>query len=163
MKEPDDWTEECPSLAPKENPMSDNPKPFAGRSYQMGNVGAGARVAQGENISWAEGIVGLPGGASLAQQFAALLERIAKDASLDEDTRELAQDKTKAVAEGLAKAQESPGILRRALLDAKSWFGSTASWVGNSLGDILKSEAAQKTIGTVTEATTKAAIDSFVK
>jgi hypothetical protein len=55
------------------------------------------------------------------------------------------------------------GILRRALLDAKVWFGGVASWVGNALGDILKSEAAQKTIGTVTEATTKAAIESFVK
>jgi len=54
-------------------------------------------------------------------------------------------------------------MFRRALLDAKSWFGNTASWVGNALGDILKSEAAQKTISTVTEAATKAAIDSFPK
>jgi hypothetical protein len=142
--------------------MPDETKPAAGRSYQMGNVGAGARVAQGEHISWAEGVAGLPGGESLTQQFAALLERIAKDASLDEDTRALAQDKITAVAEGLAKVQESPGVLRRALLDAKSWFGSTASWVGNALGDILKSDAAQKTVGTVTEAATKAAIASFV-
>jgi hypothetical protein len=75
---------------------------------------------QGENISWIEGVTSLPGGESLAQQFKALLERIAQDESLDEDTRALAQDKTKAVAEGLAKAQESPGLFRRALLDAKS-------------------------------------------
>ena len=74
----------------------------------------------------------------------------------------LAQDKTKAIAEGLAKVEESPGMLWRALLDAKSRFGSTASWVDNALGDILKSEAAQKTLGTVTEAATKAAIASFV-
>ena len=143
--------------------MSDEPKTGVGRSYQMGDVGAGARVAQGENISWTEGLAGLPNGDSLTQQFNALLERIAKDASLDEDTRALAPDKTKAIAEGLAKAPESPGMLRRALLDAKSWFGSAASWVGNALGDILKSEAAQKTIGTVTEAATTAAIASFVK
>jgi hypothetical protein len=143
--------------------MPDEPKATAERSYQMGDVGAGARVAQGENISWVEGVASLPGGESLAQQFTALLERIAQDASLDEDTRELAQVKTKAIAEGLAKAEESPGILRRALLDAKSWFGSAASWVGNALGDILKSEAAQKTIGTVTEASTRATIDSFLK
>jgi hypothetical protein len=143
--------------------MPEEPKPGAGRSYQMGNVGAGARVAQGENISWVEGVAGLPGGESLAQQFTALVERIAQDKSLDEDTCALAQDKTKAVAEGLAKVEDSPGILRRALLDAKSWFGGAASWVGNALGDILKSEAAQKTIGTVTEATTKAAIASFLK
>jgi hypothetical protein len=143
--------------------MPEEPKPAAARSYQMGDVGAGARVAQGEHISWVEGIAGLPDGKSLTQQFDALLERIAQDGSLDEDTRALAQDKTKAVAEGLAKFEESPGILRRALLDAKSWFGSTASWVGNALGDILKSEAAQKTVGTITEATTKAAIEAFVK
>jgi hypothetical protein len=143
--------------------MPEEPKPAAARSYQMGDVGAGARVAQGEHISWIEGIAGLPDGKSLTQQFDALLERIAQDGSLDEDTRALAQDKTKAVAEGLAKVEESPGILRRALLDAKSWFGSTASWVGNALGDILKSEAAQKTVGTITEATTKAAIEAFLK
>jgi hypothetical protein len=143
--------------------MPEEPKPAAERSYQIGDVGAGARVAQGENISWVEGVSRLPGGDSLTQQFTALLERIGKDASLDEDTRELAQNKTKAVAEGLAKVEESPGIFRRALLDAKSWFASTGSWVGTALVDILKSEAAQKTIGTITETTTKAAIASFVK
>jgi hypothetical protein len=142
--------------------MPDEPKPAAERSYQMGDVGAGARVAQGEKISWVEGAASLPGGESLTWQFDALLKRIAEDPSLDEDTRALAQDKAKAVAEGIAKVQESPSTLRRALLDAKSWFGTTASWVGSELGDILKSEAAQKTLGTVTEATTKAAIASFV-
>ena len=104
--------------------MPDEPKPAAERSYQMGNIGAGARVAQGENISWVEGMASLPDGESLTRQFDALLKRIAADASLDEDTRTLAQDKTKAVAEGITKVQESPGTLRRALLDAKSWFGS---------------------------------------
>jgi hypothetical protein len=143
--------------------MPEEPKPAAGRSYRIGNVGSGARVAQGERISWVEGIAGLPGGESLTQQFDALLERIAQDGSLDEDTRALAQDKTKAVAEGLAKVEDSPGVFRRALQDAGSFFGSAASWIGNALGDILKSEAAQKTIGTVTEATTKAAIATFLK
>ena len=142
--------------------MSDEPKPVAERSYYIRDVGAGARVAQGENISWVEGVAKLPDGPALTQQFAALLERIAKDTSLDEDIRELAKAKTGAVAEGLAKAQESLGALRRALLDAKSWFGGAASWVGHALGDILRSEAAQKTIGTVTEAGTKAAIASFL-
>jgi hypothetical protein len=148
--------------------MSDESKPVTGRSYYMRDLGAGARAIQGENNimqgdTWLEGVARLPDGEALTQQFNALLERIGKDASLDEDTRALAQDKTKAVAEALVKAQEAPGMLRRALIDAKSWFGSAASWVGNALGDILKSEAAQKTIGTVTEATTKAAIASFVK
>jgi hypothetical protein len=143
--------------------MPEEPKPAAERSYRIGDVGAGARVAQGENISWVEGVSGLPDGESLKRQFDQLLERITKDASLDEDARAIAQKKTEAVAEGLAKAQNEPGTLRLALLDAKSWFGNTASWVGNALGDILKSPAAQKTIGTVTEATTKAAIASFLK
>lgn len=146
----------------EEASMPDDPKSTSGRSYVIGNVGAGARVAQGENISWVEGVAGLPDGESLARQFETLLKRIEKDQSLDEDTKALAQDKTKAIAEGLAKAQESPGVLRRALLDARSWFGGTASWVGGALGDILKSEAAQKTIGTITEATTKAAVDAFL-
>jgi hypothetical protein len=147
---------------PKEEAMPDEPKPAAERSYQLGNVGAGARVAQGENISWVEGVASLPGGESLTGQFDALLKRIADDTSLDEDTRALAQEKTKAIVEGIAKVRESPTALRRALLDAKSWFGVTASWVGGALGDILKSEAAQKTLRTVTEAATKAAIASFV-
>ena len=142
--------------------MPDESKPAGERSYKMGNVGAGARVAQGENISWVEGVSGLADGESLKQQFSALLERIAKDGSLDEDTRALAEQKTKAVAEALVKAKDDPGSFRRALIDAKSWFGSSANWAGKALGDILKGEAAQKTIGTVTEAATKAAIDSFL-
>ncbi len=109
-----------------------------------------------------EGVASLPSGESLIRQFDSLLKRIAEDASLDEDTRALALDKTKAVAEGIAKVQELPTTLRRALLDAKSWFGATASWVGGALGEIVKSEAAQKTLGTVTEAATKAAIAPFV-
>jgi hypothetical protein len=148
--------------ASKEEAMPDEPKPVAQRSYEMGNVGAGARVAQGENISWVEGVARLPSGESLIGQFDALLERIAKDTSLDADMRALGQEKTKAIAEGIAKVQESPTALRRALLDAKSWFGVTASWVGDALGDILKSEAAQQTLHTVTEAATKTAIASFV-
>jgi len=148
--------------------MSDEPKPATGRSYYMRDLGPGAHAIQGDNNTmqgdtWIEGVTSLPDGEALTQQFNALLERIAKDASLDEDTRTLAQDKTNAVAKGLAEAPVSPGMLRLALIDAKSWFGSTASWVGTALGDILKSEAAQKTIGTVTEAATKAAIASFVK
>lgn len=143
--------------------MPDEPKSAAERSYRMGDVGAGARVAQGENISWVEGLSGLPDGQALTRQFDALLERIGKDTSLDEDTRELAQTKINAVAEGLANAEKSPGVLRRALLDARPWFSSTATWVGNALGDILKSEAAQKTIGTITEASTRATIESMTK
>jgi hypothetical protein len=147
-----------------EGKVSSEPKAPKGRDrYSIGNVGAGARVAQGRNISWVETVASLPNGEPLSQQFDALLRRIAEDSSLDEDTRVLAQTKTEAIAEGLAKLDESPGVLRRALLDAKSWFGSAASWVGTALNDILKSDAAQKTLGTITEATTKAAISEFMK
>lgn len=141
--------------------MPDQPKP-EGRSYHIGDVGAGARVAQGENISWVEGVSSLPDGEALKRQFDALLARIAKDSSFDEDTRELARAKTEAVAAGLVSAKASPDVLRRALLDAKSWVSGAASWVGHALGDILKSEAAQKTLGTITEAATKAAIASLM-
>jgi hypothetical protein len=142
--------------------VPDEQKP-AGSSYHMGNLGAGARAAQGQYISWVEGVAGLPNGELLTQQFAALLERIAQDKSLDEDTSTLAQDKVKAVAEGLAKAQDSPGQFRRALLDAKSWFSNTATGVGKALGDILRSEPAQKALSGVTEGLAKAAVDSFLK
>jgi hypothetical protein len=143
--------------------MPEEPKPPASRTYRIGDVGTGARVAQGEHISWVEGVAGLTNGDTLPQQFATLLERIAQDKFLDEDTRALAQDKTKAVAEGLAKAQQDPGSFRRALLDAKSWFGSTTTWVGKALGDILRSEPAQKALSGVTEGLAKAAVDSFLR
>jgi hypothetical protein len=113
--------------------MSDEPKP-EGRSYQIGNVGDSARIAQGENISWVEGVPNLPNGQALKQQFDALLGRIAKDSSLDEDTRTLARAKTEAIAEGLVVAQASPGVLRRALIDAKSWFSGAASGTAASFG-----------------------------
>jgi hypothetical protein len=43
------------------------------------------------------------------------------------------------------------------------WFGSTATWVGKALGDILRSEPAQKALGAVADGVTKAAVDSFLK
>jgi hypothetical protein len=92
----------------KEAQMSDEIKPVAERSYHIGDVGAGARVAQGENISWHEGIAALPQGESLTQQFNVLLERISQDSSLDEDSRMLAQHKTNAVAEALCEIKTTP-------------------------------------------------------
>jgi hypothetical protein len=64
---------------------------------------------------------------------------------------------------GLAHGGNRRIVLRRALLDAKSWFGSTATWVGKALGDILRSEPAQKALVAVAEGVTKAAVDSFLK
>jgi hypothetical protein len=62
--------------------MPNEPIRGAVRRYRMGDVDAGARVAQGENISWVEGIAGLPDGPALASQFAALLERPGRKARL---------------------------------------------------------------------------------
>ena len=63
--------------------MANEPNLATERSYQIGNIGAGARVAQGENISWVEAVASLPDGESLTRQFDALLKRIASDGSLD--------------------------------------------------------------------------------
>jgi excisionase family DNA binding protein len=61
-------------------------------------IGAHARVAIGENISWSEGLSRYPGGDELTQQLSALLERIASDQQLGEPERALATAKTQAVA-----------------------------------------------------------------
>jgi hypothetical protein len=47
-----------------------------GKSYQIGDVGAGARVAQGENITWTERFTGDPQGEALRRQFTDLLAQI---------------------------------------------------------------------------------------
>jgi hypothetical protein len=141
--------------------MSPNENPKIKQSYIIGDVGAGARVAQGSNISWVEGVSGLPDGEFLATKFSALLERIEQDTSLDQDERFLAQEKTKAIASAIANVGESPATLRLVLKDAKSWFGATATWAGEAIADILRSDAAQKTLGTITEAATKAVISQF--
>lgn len=133
----------------------------AGKSYQIGDVGTGARVAQGEHITWTEGFAGDPQGEAIRRQFTELIARIDNATDLDEDERELAKDKTEAVADGLANAQREPSLLRRALLDAKAFLTSSAGWVWEGLTQILTSEAAQKTIATITEAGTKAAIQSL--
>jgi hypothetical protein len=36
--------------------MSEEPKLAAGSSYEMRNIGAGALIAHGKNISWVNGI-----------------------------------------------------------------------------------------------------------
>lgn len=133
-----------------------------GKSYYIRDVGAGARIAQGENITWTEGFAGDPQAEALKRQFTDLLARIDNAPDLDEVDRTLAKEKTEAVADGLANAQQEPGRLRRALRDAKGFLTSSAHWVWDGLNQILTSEAAQKTIGTITEASTKAAIQSLL-
>jgi hypothetical protein len=141
--------------------MAEQQSPPPGKSYRVGDVGPGARVAVGEHITWTEGFAGYPEGEELKHQFADLLTRIDEAPDLDEDERALAKEKTEAVADGLANAQRDPGRLRRALRDAKGFLTSSASWVWDGLNQILTSDAAQKTIATITEAGTKAAIQSL--
>ena len=125
-------------------------------------VGAGARVAQGENITWTEGVDTDLTARDLERRFQVLLDQVDSATDLDEDQRALAREKTIAVAAGLADAHEDPARLRRALVDMKVFVGSTAAWLRDALADVLRSEAAQKTIGTVTEAGTRAAVKTFL-
>lgn len=133
-----------------------------GKSYHIGDVGAHARVQQGQCLTMIQQtFANTPEGDVLIRQFKVLIDKITESPDLDDDSRDLALEKTQKIAEGLVEAEESPGRLRRALLDAKGWFGSTASWAKDELSKILQSEAAQKTLATITEASTKAAIKSF--
>lgn len=141
--------------------MSEKETPPGSKSYTIGNVGEGARVAQGENISWVEGVNALPEGEAIARMFKELLAQIAEDKSLDDDAREISSGKVQAVAEGLAKAKDDPSSLRKALIEAKAWFSTSATWVGEKIGGILKSEAVQKTIGTLAETGLNVAVKSY--
>ncbi len=67
------------------------------KSYQLGDIGAHARVAIGENIAWSEGLSRYPGGDEPTGQLSAL-ERIASDPELGEPERTLATARTEAVA-----------------------------------------------------------------
>src|SRR5262245_66465698 len=92
----------------------------SGRTYHIGAVGAGARVQQGERLTWIETqTAALPGGDELARQFTALLKRIADAPGLDDDTRALAQEKTDAIVKGRAEAKQARARLRHAVVDAK--------------------------------------------
>lgn len=137
-------------------------KPKAEKSYFIGDVGAGARVQQGENQSWVESYSNSPGGAELVEQFRALIKEIKEHPELDEDSRAISLDKTNAVAEALANAEKAPGKLKTALLDAKTWFTSTAKWGWEKITHILKSDAAKKVIETIAEVGTKAAIAALI-
>jgi hypothetical protein len=151
----------------REEDMSESRHPQAGANsgdtFSIGDVAAGARVAQGKYITWVESsLEATPEGQDLKQQFEALLERIDNSEDLDSDTRNLVAQKTTAVANGLANAQKDPSRLRMALLESKAVLGSLAGWTWTALSEILKSDAAQKTIGTISEAGTRAAIGAIV-
>jgi hypothetical protein len=150
-------------MANAEDNKPTNNIPLGSKIYTMGNVGAGAQVAQGEHIQQTvNSLSGVAESEELKQQFAALMQQISQRADLDEETRDMALEKTKAVAQGLASAKESPTGLSRALRDAKAFLTSSVKGAWEGLSDILKSEAAQKTISAIAEGTTKAAIIAFI-
>lgn len=134
----------------------------AAKNYSMGNVGDGARIVQGDNNTWSEGLRIQPGGAQLARELAVLLDGIKADTSLDPDDRELAVDKAQAVADALPKAAESPDILRKALRDAKQFFGSTARWFWDRLQAVLASEPGRQVLGTITDVAARSAIQGLL-
>lgn len=137
--------------------------PSGSKIYTIGDVGAGAQVAQGEHIQqMRNALAGVPDSDVLERQFTELMERMAQTPDLDDETRDLALEKTKAVAEGLADAKESPTGLKRALLDAKGFLTSSVKGAWEGLCKILNSEAAQKTISAIAEGTTKGAIGALI-
>jgi len=138
-------------------------EPTGGESYHIGDVGAHARVQQGKYLTMIEkSFADTVNGDDLKKQFKELIGKLAESPELDEEMKDLSMEQTHSVAEALAKAKESPSGLRRALLEAKHWFSSAASWVWDEVSEILKSDAAQKTISTITESSVRAAIKSIL-
>jgi hypothetical protein len=135
-----------------------------GHHFTMGDVGANARVQQGWNLTWSEATLSsVDGGDELRQGFERLLNRLSSAPDLDEPTRELACEKTAELANSLGAAADDPGRLHRALLEARGWLLGTATWAWRELSELLASDPAQKLIGTVVEAGTKAAITSLTR
>ncbi len=133
-----------------------------GKSYNIGNVGQDARVQQGEHLTWIDAAGLIPNSNTLLQQFKNLFEQISTDNSLDDVTRSISLKKTEAVVKGLSHAQASPTDLHNALVDAKSWFSDKSSGIWNQLNNILRSDTAQKTIGTITENSIMGAITGII-
>jgi hypothetical protein len=142
--------------------MAEDVERTAGKQYVIHDVGPGGKVIQGDHNTLIEAVQGIPGGQEVQRQLEELLARIANAPDLDEDSRELAGEKTRAVAVALGKASESPEGLRRALRDAQVFLTSAAGWAWDGLRQVLESDAAQKTIGSIAEASTRAAIQGLI-
>jgi hypothetical protein len=136
--------------------------PGGGNSYRIRDVGAGARVLQGVNNSLIERAGALPGGDEVAQGLAALIGSLKSDSRLGQDDQELAVEKVQAVADALPQAAQSPERMRKALRDAGQFLGGTAMWAWDRLRKILSSEAGQQVLGTIADATAKAAISGLL-
>ncbi len=137
-------------------------QPGISKSYRVGNIGAGARVAMGEHITWVEGLSHYPGGDELTRQLSALMDQIAGDANLPEAERALAMAKTQAVADALPRAQKEPQRLQAALLDAQVFLQSRVSWAWEGLRSALTGETTKGIISGITEATVKGAIEALI-
>jgi hypothetical protein len=125
--------------------------------YHIGNVGAGAQVAQGEHISQTmlQAGVGLD---DLRAVFDPVLRAIDTADDLDDDEREVAREAVQEVVEATEHAQEDPSALRRALTKSRKLLGN--AW--GRLVEAMNSETVQKTLGTITEATVQAGIKSLI-
>lgn len=123
------------------------------KSYHIGSVGAGAQVAQGENITQTLVQAGVSAD-ELAAAFAPVLEAIAADAELDDDEKEVAADAVNDLAAATRRAAEDPTGLKKALTRAKKLVGG--AW--GTLVAAMSSDAVQKTLATITEAATAASI-----
>lgn len=136
--------------------------PAGGKNIRVGNIGADARVAIGENITWTEGPARHPGGDQLTQQLLGLLEQIRDAQDLPEAERGLVHVKTKAVADALPALQRDPERFRNALLDAQVFLQARAAWVWERMRSALTSEAAMNMISGVAEGTVKGAIKGLL-
>jgi hypothetical protein len=134
----------------------------AGKRYVIGNVAAGARIIQGDYNTWVESVQAQPGGEELKRQVEELLARIADATELDDDDRQLATEKTKAVVVALGQAEQDPEGLRKALRDARVLLTTSVHWAWEGLCKVLQSEAAQMTISSIAEAGTRAAIQGLI-
>lgn len=133
------------------------------KTYTVGNIGQGARVMIGEHQTWIEQHdISSPENEDVLKRFDALMRRLIEDTSLDDEERHLSVDKAKTLAESLVEEEPSEGKIMRALVDAKSWFGTTASWAWEELTEIIKAESAQKLIAGIAKTGVKAAIAALL-
>jgi hypothetical protein len=132
------------------------------KNYRIRDVDNNSNVIQGENNRIIEIANTSPEINDLKQQFDKVLEEISKDSNFDEDEKTISKQKVEQIAENLVKAKDSPEDLHRSLIDAKSWFSNKAGGIWTKLSNILKSDAAQTTIGTITESATRGAIKAFI-
>jgi hypothetical protein len=121
--------------------------------FHIGDVGAGAQVAQGVNITQTMQTAGVTV-EQLRTVFADVFAAIKADDSMDDDEKQVAAESAEEVLQATAHAGEDPSALKRALSKAKKLLGG--AW--NVLATAMKSDPVQKTLGTITEAALQASI-----